>query len=408
MKDQIISLYTILYTLQKLLVGCCAIVLLHERGIVLWQPTPHLNSPTALQAAVLYAVDMPLYLFALITWFRLVLDAQYQRAWIMYLKYIIPMGGLAWLIILVLSQLSVVWATYAILAQAATFHLLCGLVLAVSLSDHHLRQWALWGLIIGGTWQALIAMLQVLNGDVLGLAMLGEPRTLFESTGDLIRGYGLSKNPNQLAGYLLLCGAATHYQWQHTPHHRYLWISGAIIAVGLLVSGSRSAWLGLGIAIWWMRPSWRVGIMVAGGGVALYALLLGSTPIIDRFFFAYADTVTVIRDHGLLGVGAHHLMIAIGQDGIEGILLPAHNSFLIIWAELGFIGLISLVALQWQASRLPTEWNALLIAFGVILLFDFYLWQFWHMRLVLLMAWGLAWHQHTTPITKTDATFTTP
>mgnify|MGYP003981830341 FL=1 len=115
-------------------------------------------------------------------------------------------------VILALSALSIVFATDKTAATLALIHVLAGLSIFLLLTHHITRPektqtWLLSALV----FQSLLAILQIITQNSIGLSFLGEPNigpdvsgvaklSLFGHT--LIRGYGTFPHANILAGFL--------------------------------------------------------------------------------------------------------------------------------------------------------------------------------------------------------------
>jgi len=96
------------------------------------------------------------------------------------------------------------------------------------------------------------------------------------------------------------------------------------------------------------------------------------TSVGERFQF-YRNSIAIIRDHPLLGVGTGGFPYAYQKQTAGTALMPTrnpHNEYLHILVQLGVVGLIALLALFWVpwrvAARLPTIYEQHL-ARGLIL-----------------------------------------
>jgi O-antigen ligase len=205
-----------------------------------------------------------------------------------------------------------------------------------------------------------------------------------------------------------------------------------VCLVGLLATGSRTmllltlATLALVLAVS-LRVSLRgllaqklqvAGLMlvtlVGGLGVAMLApQLFGDTlqrleeltvnppSLFNRFVFAFRDTVPILEAHPIIGVGNGTLILSIGRMWPESrvLLLPAHNVYVFVWAELGVIGVfLLLMGLLGALTRLHRRnglavvvMSALLLAICVAMVFDFYFWGDVRSRALLFWVLGMGW-----------------
>ncbi len=132
------------------------------------------------------------------------------------------------------------------------------------------------------------------------------------------------------------------------------------ITVALILSLTRSAWLGLAAALAFFLFSWRPKWIVPGLTAALILFMLLPGPVKDRFrsivdprdpsnrdrlFMVYTGA-HIARDHPLTGVGANNVPFVYPRymhPQAEHPNLHLHNNFLQILAERGIIGLLALL-----------------------------------------------------------------
>ncbi|MFP4321699.1 MAG: hypothetical protein ACLFTK_04530 [Anaerolineales bacterium] len=373
-----------------------ALTLVNVAAVVWLPPEPH-NTPTIFQAVVIFVADIPLFGLWLVL-FGLAWHTPERAETLLAGRWVLPWVGLV-----IWAAVSALWAPAPVLALWGAFHLLLGLCLALVIANGppSIRRAILWGLVLGGTLQATVALGQIVTNAPLGLYALGEPRFPYRNPAGIMRAYGLNSNPNQLAGYLVLTICASWALWRETPRARGgLMAACGVMLLGVVASGSRTAALGLAGGLATVAPP-GVGLLALGlGGALVLARALLWDPagdpwgeIVNRLTFAYADTWTIIRAHPLLGAGMGGLILAIGMlYAPNTYILPAHNAVLIGWAELGLPGLGLLAwgygAALWQA-RPP--WRAAWVALGIIFCFDFYLWSDTHMRTLGCIALGCLW-----------------
>jgi hypothetical protein len=292
--------------------------------------------------------------------------------------------------------------------------------------------------------QASVALLQFGRQGDLGLRWLGE-RTLNPHPGGgsiltvgesyWLRGYGLTPHPNILGGILVTFLFLVLVAYLNS-RGRAQWGWLALIGLGtagLLVTFSRSAWLGglLGGSFFVLlllgRGPWRerygrsllllllLGGLLLGGFVATqhHLLLARASPTestteqrsinerqelarIARHFF---------RQQPLTGIGANNFAVAaiplaVPLDGVAP--QPDHHLPRLLAAELGITGgllwlwlmvlPVGAALVDWRNGRL-TLWSlsltAALLALAVIDCFDYYSWG-WHQgRLLRWTLWAL-------------------
>jgi O-antigen ligase len=137
----------------------------------------------------------------------------------------------------------------------------------------------------------------------------------------------------------------------------------ALLGAALLLLGSRSGLLGAlagaGVVIWWARPRWRGGYVLAAGsligaGLALALLRAEDPASVDTVSFRlelWARTVTMIRDAPFTGVGLNAFPLVqpdlypILRHEATGFVAHAHNVYLQTTVDLGVPGLIAFLAL---------------------------------------------------------------
>ncbi|MGC4894582.1 O-antigen ligase family protein [Micromonospora sp. DT31] len=192
-------------------------------------------------------------------------------------------------------------------------------------------------------------------------------------------------------------------------------------AVGLLLSGSRSAWIGTGcaLAVWYVarRPRLtRRGVAVAAATVAAATALAlaGPAPVrgtvemlrarlsnvggsssatarYSRYEVAW-QALTDSVDRMLFGLGPEAHVRFFQEVGIGDHLAQTFdNSFLTLWYDLGLVTLLPFVALLVALLVRARSLAARLLVVGMtaqIFFFDFYLWPC--AAAVLILAAGLA------------------
>lgn len=275
-------------------------------------------------------------------------------------------------------------------------------LVAIALDMQARWQWLVFGVILAGVIQALVGIYEFQGGS--GAAHL------WILDYQYFRAFGTFGQPNPFGAFMglvlpLAIGTTWGYltiawqKWQSAPSQiRLRWPNllqlillnaslSLVIVVGLLVSWSRGAWLGFGVAgsvILWLAPSQRKhgNIAVALGGLSFgFLWLLGLLPaaITDRIlsftedFRGFGDMRgVVISDENFavverlahwqtaLDMAAHRPLLGVGFGNYEAAypdfalvnwefaLGHAHNYYINLLAETGVLGLF-VYLLLWLA-----------------------------------------------------------
>ena len=170
-----------------------------------------------------------------------------------------------------------------------------------------------------------------------------------------------------------------------TAERRAWRVAGAIgvglIALALLMSTSRGAWLAVLVAATlWVALYWRpAGVAVAGGAILMAGLaiavivrqditVLGDIPIVDRTLaplfirpdrlHVYRNSLYLIQDFPLTGIGLGGQFAMVLSKYALLIQVPfltySHNLYLEIWLQHGLLGAVAwlwLMAALYQAAR---------------------------------------------------------
>lgn len=334
------------------------------------------------------------------------------------------LGGFFWLLLAAWLFLSGAWAAERGLWLGTSLHYLAVVAVMLITADwvraHGLG--LLWALLIGGVGQSVVALLQILNQNPLGLGILGEvPRPEYDPI-TFFRASGLSMHPNYLGGYLMLAVvaslllASTAYQRQkRLADARLAAALGLLCALGVISTLSRSAYLGTVVAV--LLPALITLVSLRGRarrialgigavaivGAAVAVLLVVRGDVATRFLqgreFFFDDTIMIIQDAPILGVGAGNLMYAIaysiGDPGVP--ILPAHNVYLYLWAEAGIIGAVLFTAacgtllfrMRVGAVGAVFTLGGGVLALCLVMLFDNYAWAVHPHRVVTFWFFGI-------------------
>ena len=277
-----------------------------------------------------------------------------------------------------------------------------------------------------GLWQ--FASQKVMASKWLGIAghavyPLGDAVT--ESpVGRFLRAYGSLAHPNIFGGFVAIAFFASVFWFQKSKKSWQLIPVFFILLnfVGLFVSFSRSAWLGwLAAFILWFVVNIRVKEKrIEVGKITWITLLLSLILIlnfwpilntrisgsgrlekksVDQRIEYLSQSRQVIKNNWLLGVGnSNYTYYLYRQDSSHQVYdyQPVHNLFLLIWSELGVIGLALILILLaftcWQIW-LTKKWEAGILAFVLlpISLVDHYLWTLYVGLIILALVLALAW-----------------
>ncbi len=242
-----------------------------------------------------------------------------------------------------------------------------------------------------GVIQSSIGIAQFLYQKSVNLSILGmNGHPAYEAgssvlkidSGRFLRAYGTFSHPNILGGFLgiiLLLGVAYYVlyvryekSWKTVFDIVFLLVGSIIILLGLILSFSRSAWLGVVIGILalgvlvFLRKEWDVRvrffkILFALGLASIVFGFLLHEQIFPRFDTAIIeregsvtervqslqDAGTIISEGNLLfGTGIGNFtaeVIRLQPERPVWNIQPAHNVFVLLFVELGAVGLLLFV-----------------------------------------------------------------
>jgi O-antigen ligase len=278
---------------------------------------------------------------------------------------------------------------------AALYLYLTRNITAGRLSPATISVWLAPGMALNG----LLAIAQAIHQNPLGLRWLGEPQMARTTRGTavvlvhgepMLRAYGVLPHPNVLGGLLAAAlplvagslmtpasaGAGRHSRVGNIIRDLLLLLCLVIMTAGLLLSFSRSAWLGLlvgaiyllhggeGARLW---SVWRTLVVGVAVGLALLALLViewnavlvrlwPESNALEQFSLQQRLTLlsrsfSVIAWHPWTGVGGNNFATAEARVVLHtataaSSLLPVHNTYLLAQAELGVLGATAWLALM--------------------------------------------------------------
>lgn len=337
---------------------------------------------------------------------------------------LVPLAGLAALALLTAATaLSPPLAAYTAVRWLSAL----GVYLVLARTDVPVGRW-IAVLVAGLVLQTCLGIGQVITQGPVGLpGELALPphqmgaAVLVVSGRPWLRAYGLTFHPNVLGGYLVV-GLLISLPLLERRWMRPLWW---LLATGLLITFSRSAWLAAAVVLpllagWlaWRRPELRRGLVVTLGGAAVIGLVAAG--VLGRHAASrFRPSATVaesrsLRERGeltdfafsligerpLVGVGAGNFVLAAGRAERPMEAQPVHNVPLLLAAEISVLG-AGLWYWLWLAPGLALRsraedgapWSAVLtaawFAWGIIALWDYYPWALNDGRLLGVTLLGL-------------------
>ena len=242
--------------------------------------------------------------------------------------------------------------------------------------------------------------LSFLNPSALGTAVVDN------GVGRFLRAYGSLPHPNMLAGFLVICllAAVILIVIESSGRvKRLLLAATAVMSMGLFLTFSRAGWLTLFICLVvyllaaWLKkstlknfwPAVLIIVLVFGFLTYIYGDLVQTRlTSLERLevksnqerLAAIDQSQSVIKQHWLggVGLGQYTLVLAGQQPGLMAwAYQPVHNTGLMAWAELGFVGLLLLILIMAAVFKSRSEFYLLLIAVLVLGLFDHYFISFY-------------------------------
>ncbi len=334
-------------------------------------------------------------------------------------------------IVLVVAMLGTAFADRSLFSLSMATHLAFSYALFVAiLIDRVSAKHLLFAFVASLIAPLILGIIQVFGGTSPAITWLGVAFRDAAQLGDavftvggerMLRAYGSFPHPNVFGGFLGVglfawwgTMASVRREWGNRRQSIVTGVGTIILIIGMLLTGSRSAFLGLfvGLAIVFVVksiPSMKIarptaaalGIVavlgslfasfyltdlassIRGGGVNEERSLVERVALYEDFVPFMAATNPVVG-HGL---GSYVLSFSDFEPGKNAFdYQPIHNVPLLIFAELGLLGVLAILC--WAASidrmnfsRFPHR--DALYAFGMgnvilmIFFFDHYLWSSW-------------------------------
>ena len=295
--------------------------------------------------------------------------------------------------------------------------------------------------VVAGAMQGLLGIWQFLNQNVWQSKWLGmagqNARDLGASVVEFgierwLRVYGSLPHPNIYGALLVLSFIGVIYlvtKIKHKYHQLFLVFSSSFIALGILFSYSRAAWLGFGLVfiagiIWlyktvkdeWLKKfiKWLwlyLFLLLALFTLATWPIIktrlhIGETTRLETISTVersagYRAAKEIIKDNLLLGVGVGNYADELKErypDEPVWYIQPVHNVPLIIFGELGIMGFLMVILLSFYIIKLlfkKRDWSylGLLIIVYCLLFFDHFWWTLSSGLYVLWLVMGLVFKE---------------
>ncbi len=267
-----------------------------------------------------------------------------------------------------------------------------------------------WQMLTGASPASSWFGLAAKDAEIVGTAVVET------QSGRMLRAYGTFPHPNIFGGFVAVAIVICAWLVRYIHSRRTLIFSivpVVLLSATLIVTFSRSAWLGLTIgfliliALMLIRrrivPSRAFPILLLGLITVLSTLFVFHNQVFSRFQlsqrveqisvsertsqFSQFDDVFVVNPVLGVGPGAYTFELSrINPGGDVWLYQPIHNMWLLLLGELGVVGFSALLYLllrvdQVSARVSKTAGGMLGLCLGIVLfvisLFDHYLWSLW-------------------------------
>lgn len=321
---------------------------------------------------------------------------------------------------------SFIFSDQTLVSLAQVIHLFfAGLLFLLLLEKEISAKHAMAGFVAGLILPSILGCVQVATGGSFGSTWLGlEPRdaarlgeaVIQTSEGSrILRAYGSFPHPNIFGGYVAVGLVSIFGLW---PSAREKWQkiflvgSALMLTVSLILTFSRSAWLGLALAVivgaiaLKLKPVSRARMFVIPVAAifiaAVFFMSFGAGIVarpgsdasfeersIDERVLQYQEFPKTLDGRWLIGHGPGTYPWANEEAFPERewfAYQPIHNVFLLILGELGILGVVAVLVWsssidQLNFSRFPNRDAVCVFMMGnvilVVLFFDHYLWTTW-------------------------------
>ena len=316
---------------------------------------------------------------------------------------------LAYLLACLLSSLGAFYPLYSLFEMIRLLQLFCAFLLVTQFREEKQINLFLLGLATGVVLEAAFAAIQYKTGKSLGLGFLGEDALVKQNIGHTAsRATGTIGHPNQLAYFfeilipVMLAMALSHRQRMMRWAGMLAFVAGV---AGILTTLSRAGWLTLPVSVTIVFAgvvghriiSLRGGLIITAALAVCIAGGIAAYPTIEKRFVHKDDqsaqsrkplneaAFSVVQQYPVLGVGLNNFAEVFHEEDTTGkarIFRGAnltgqiyhykqvvHNMYMLVWGELGTVGLIAFLGQfflplwlvfgrrrvanpQWQAIRI--------------------------------------------------------
>jgi len=286
------------------------------------------------------------------------------------------------------------------------------------------KRLAILSFVLGVTLQAALGIGQFLTQSTFGnrwLGLVAHPSwlpgaaVLENSAGRWLRAYGGLPHPNILAGYLVislilnifLLSNIVKSDFTRQGWRLLLWCAYLLQIAALFFTFSRSAWLGLAVALIilvWRQKQKQLAIsallVFVFFGLLFYPLVTSRITATDRLEVAsknerlsqYGEAWSLVKQAPLFGTGPGFYTLArhnLQPDKPVWAVQPIHNIFVLALAEWGIIGLIIFlftmgIFVSAKFTKMP-----IVVVLVILGLLDHYLLSLWSGNLLLVVILGL-------------------
>lgn len=322
--------------------------------------------------------------------------------------------------------LSYIFSTNLNVTIVYSMHLLFALFLFILLLEKNISsKLAITGFVAGLILPSIFGIIQVLTGSAFSSTILGLATHNANTLGDaviqlndgtrMLRAYGSFPHPNIFGGFLAVGIVSIFSLWKDAKTKSAiiaLGSIGALFSVALFLTWSRSAWLGLLLALivgfiaWKVRPTSLArklvipvaGVFIASIFVLSFGLNISVRPLSNSQFETrstteraqqYEEFIPTVGNRFILGLGPGTYPWAVakvfpGREWWE--YQPIHNVPFLIIGEIGILGLFCVML--WSSSidrinfrRFPNRDAVTAFMMGnivlVIIFLDHYIWSSW-------------------------------
>lgn len=303
------------------------------------------------------------------------------------------------------ALLSLLAATNQTLAMAELFRMgwmyLLFVYIALRVETRRDLVFVIGSIFIIGLVQSVLAFLEWRHHGSLGLTIIGEEsdlqvRALVDGANAVPRPSGTVQHPDFLAALvspIALVAYSLAINLQRRAYKLLCLLAAGVAVVPLVVSQTRAALLGMGVAFVLLTGSYLIRRrlqwkwVIWSGALALLVGLIMFPQIYgwlannlqyDRFSYEVQSRVelnwvalTMAASSPIIGIGINNFQYVFSQFDPYGVILagrPVHNLFLLVLAETGGLGLLGLLAfgaaLLTMAVRLGRSEDRLLGGLG--------------------------------------------